>query len=143
MRKEADLTMWQDSQPPDFLRSARATLVAPSAALFLCLFASQAGILVLSPILVQVARDFDVSPSVVGQLRTITGLVAGVGALVLGRLAGRLPLRDLLRAGALLLAVGSVMSAVAPAFWFFALAQLPTGLALAVLLSAGVAAAAE
>jgi hypothetical protein len=50
---------------------------------------SQAGILVLSPILVEVAREFGVSTATVGQLRMVTGLVAGSGALLLGRLAGR------------------------------------------------------
>jgi len=62
---------------------------------------------------------------------------------VLGRLAGRVALRDLLIGGALLLAAGSLLSALAPTFWFLALAQVPLGVAVAILLSAGVAGAAE
>lgn len=131
------------SEPFALLRAARGFVVAPSAALFLCLFASQAGILVLSPILVEVAREFGVSTAATGQLRTITGLVAGSAALVLGRVAGRVSLRDLLIGGALLLAAGSLLSALAPTFWFLAVAQVPLGVGVAVLLSAGVAGAGE
>ena len=130
-------------EPGGFLQAARGFLVAPSVALFLCLFASQAGILVLSPILVEVAGEFDVSTAAAGQLRTVTGLVAGSTALVVGRLAGRLALRDLLIGGALLLAASSLLSALAPTFWFLALAQAPLGVAVAILLSAGVAGAGE
>jgi DHA1 family inner membrane transport protein len=130
-------------RPPGLARALRARLVAPAAALFLCLLAAQAGVLVLTPILLDVAADFDVSTALAGQVRTLTGLVAGLTALVLGRVAGRVPLRDLLAAGAILLAAGSALSAVAPSFAIFALAQVPTGVALAVLLSAGVAGASE
>ncbi len=140
------MTAAEDSEPLEpftLLRAARGFVVAPSAALFLCLFASQAGILVLSPILVEVAREFGVSTASAGQLRTVTGLVAGSGAFVLGRFAGRVALRDLLIGGALLLAAGSLLSALAPTFWFLALAQVPTGVAVATLLSAGVAGAGE
>jgi predicted MFS family arabinose efflux permease len=112
-------------------------------ALFLCLFASQAGVLVLSPVLVEIADDFGVSVATAGQLRSVTGLVAGAAALVLGRLAGRTPLRNLLMIGAAILAAASVLSAVAPAFWFLALVQIPAGVGLAVLLAAGVAGAGE
>lgn len=129
--------------PPGLVGALRRRLVAPAVALFLCLFAAQAGVLVLSPILVDVADDFGVSTAAAGQVRTVTGLVAGVTALLLGRIAGRLPLRDLLAAGALLLAVGAAVSAVAPSFAIFALAQVPTGIALAILLAAGVAGASE
>ena len=99
--------------------------------------------LVLSPLLVEIGRDLDVSTGTAGQLRTLSGLVAGVTALLLGRVARRLPLRDLLRLGALLLTLASVLAAVAPSFAILALAQLPTGIGLAILVSAGVAGAAE
>ncbi len=120
-----------------------ATLGAPSVVLFLCLFAAQASVLVLSPILVEVGRDLGVSTAAVGQLRTISGLVAAVTALLLGRVAGHVSLRDLLLAGCALLAFGCVLSAAAPTYAVLALAQIPTGVALAILLSAGVAGVAE
>lgn len=97
----------------------------------------------LSPILVEVARDLDVSTSAVGQLRAITGLVAGSAALLLGRIVPRLPLRDLLIVGAGLLVLGSVLSGAATGVLFLALAQAPIGLGVALLLSAGAAGAAE
>src|SRR5688572_18394033 len=79
--------------------------------LFLCLFANQAGVSVLSPILVAVARDFGVPTTTAGQLRTVSGVVAGLTALLVGRFASRIPLRTLLRYGLLALMVGSIASA--------------------------------
>jgi predicted MFS family arabinose efflux permease len=111
--------------------------------LFLALFASQAGVLVLTPVLVEVAREFDLSTAGTGQLRTISGGVAGVTALVLGRVAGRLPLRDLLLYGAGLLALGAALSAAAPTFWLLTLAQVPLAVAIAVLVAAGSAGAGD
>jgi predicted MFS family arabinose efflux permease len=125
------------------LAGVRVRLSAPAVALFLCLFAAQAGVLILSPILVAVAHDLDTSTATAGLLRAITGLVAGSSAVLLSRLARRFALRDLLLAGAALLALGSMLSAAAPSFWLLAVAQLPIGAALAILLTAGTAGAAE
>ena len=114
----------------------------PVIALFLCLFANQSGTLVLSPILVEVARDFDVSTAAAGQLRAISGVAAGTTALAIGMLARRAGLRRLILAGLSLLAAGCVLSAAAPAFAVLALAQVPVGVAVGVLLSSSVAGAA-
>jgi predicted MFS family arabinose efflux permease len=122
---------------------ARRRLTQPAVVLPLALLAGQAGLLVLSPILVEVAEDFDVSTAAAGQLRTVTGLVAGVAALAFGRLGRGVPLRDLMLAGAVLLAAGSLLSAAAPSFAVLAVAQVLIGLAVAVLVSAGAAAAGE
>ena len=117
--------------------------MAPAVVLFLALLAAQAAVLVLTPILVDVARDFGVSTSAAGQVRTLTGLVAGVSALAFGRVFRGVALRDLLLGGTALLALGSILSAVAPTFEVFVLAQVPIGVAVAVLVSAGAAAAGE
>src|SRR5215831_772833 len=93
------------------------------AILFLCLFAAQAGAIALSPVLVQVARDLDVSTAAAGQLRTIAGLVAGATALALGRWGARLGLGRQLLGGASLLALGSLMSAAAPGIVLLAVGQ--------------------
>src|SRR5262249_28181404 len=114
-----------------------------SAILFLCLFASQAGLIALSPVLAQVASDLDVSTATARQLRTASGLAAGTTALALAKLARRLSLRTLLVGGAGLLALGSLASAAAPSFAALALAQLPVGAAVAVLVTGATAAAAE
>jgi predicted MFS family arabinose efflux permease len=117
-----------------------ALLFSPANALFLGLFASQAGILVLSPILVDVARDFGVSTAVAGQLRLAAAPLAALVAVAVAR-AGVLPLRSLLSAGAALVAAGSVASAAAPTFELLALAQVPTWVGAAMLVAGGVAAA--
>ena len=62
---------------------------AVSIALFLCLFASQAALIAMSPVLTEAASDLHVSTAAAGQLRTITGLAAGITALMLGAVAGR------------------------------------------------------
>lgn len=114
-----------------------------SAILFTCLFAAQAALIALSPVLAQVASKLDVSTATVGQLRTVSGLAAGVTALGLGVVAGRLGLRRLLVAGSTLLVLGSLASAAAPGFAWLALAQVPVGVAVAVLVTGATAAAAE
>jgi len=114
-----------------------------SAVLFLCLFAGQAGAIALSPVLVEVARDLDVSTATAGQLRTVAGLVAGITALALGRLGARFPLSRQLLIGSLLLALGSLASAAAPSIGLLAAAQIPVGAGIAILTTAGTLAAAE
>lgn len=109
--------------------------------LSLVLFANQTATLVLSPILVDVAAAFDVSTATAGQLRSISGAVAGLSALTVGLWAGRLGLRRLLLAGLACLAAGVTLSALAPAFWVLAAAQVVLGLSLAILLSGAVAGA--
>jgi DHA1 family inner membrane transport protein len=116
---------------------------ATAATLGLCLAASQAALLVLTPILTSVASDFGVSTATAGQLRTVSGLTAGVTALLSGLLAARVGLRELVAAGVCLLAVGSGLSAVAPDFAVLALAQVPIGIGVGLTYSAAVAAVAE
>jgi len=110
--------------------------------LFLCLFAGQAAIIAISPVLPEVASDFRVSTATAGQLRSVSGLAAGIGALGMGGLAARLGLRDLLLSGLGVLAAGSLLSAAAPTFGVLVLAQVAVGAGLAVVLSGGLAAAA-
>src|SRR5262249_14044692 len=71
------------------------------------------------------------------------GLAAGITALALGAVAGRIGLGRQLLAGAALLGTGSLASAAAPSFELLALAQVPVGIAVAVLTTAGTLAAAE
>ena len=98
----------------------------------------------MSPVIVDVANDLDVSTAAAGQLRTVAGLAAGVVALAFGRLLhGRFGLGRLLVGGAGVLAAGSILSAVAPSFAVLALAQVPVGTGVALLTTAGTVAAAE
>src|SRR5262245_16979887 len=119
-----------------------ARLESPSVVLFLALFASQAGILVLSPILSEVASDFGVSIAMAGQLRILAAPLAALVALATGRALGRFSPRALLGVGSALLAVGLLASAAAPSFVLLALAQVPMWTGVAIMLAAGVAATA-
>jgi DHA1 family inner membrane transport protein len=123
--------------PPDGLRHAFAS---PSLVLFLAFVASQAGVLVLSPILSDVADDFGVSIAAAGQLRILAAPLAVVAALVAGRLLTRYSPRALLGTASVLLAVGSLASAAAPSFTLLALAQIPMWIGISMILAAGIAA---
>ena len=117
-----------------------ALFASPTVVLFLALFASQAGVLVMSPILARVAADFDVSIAAAGQLRILAAPFAAGVALLTGRALARYSPRALIGAGSALLAVGSLASAAAPTFVLLALAQVPMWGGIAMLLAAGVAA---
>ncbi len=116
---------------------------AVAVALFLCLFAAQAGLIVLTPVLSQVADDLDVSTATAGQLRTVSGLAAGLAAIALGTVARGLSLRRTIVAGAAGLALASLASAAAPSFAVLVFAQILLGLSVAALLIGGTVAAAE
>ena len=120
-----------------------ARLRRPSPVVFLCLFASQAAMLVLSPILPDVAREFGVSTATAGQLRSISGATGGLSAVLLAMAPRRPGLRELLSAGAALIALGSVLSAAAPSFAVLAAAQGVLGVGVGVLVAVGIAAAGE
>ena len=77
--------------------------------LLAALAASQAALVVLNPLLPDVARDLDVSIATAGQLRTVSGLAAGVAALATGLLATRIGLRGLLLGAIVILACGSLV----------------------------------
>jgi MFS transporter, DHA1 family, inner membrane transport protein len=121
---------------PDILRR-------PSVVLFAALFASQAALLVLSPILPELARELGVSIAAAGQLRTVSGATGGLTAIVLVLLARRPGLRTLLSAGAALVTAGSALSAAAPSFTVLAGAQSVIGVGVGLLIAAGIAAAGE
>src|SRR5215213_2795452 len=122
--------------------ASRRETAAISGVLFLCLFAAQAGLIALSPVLADVARDLDVSTAVAGQLRTVAGIAAGVTALAFGPVGRRVGLGGRLLAGSALVASGSAASAAAPSLALLALAQVPVGAGVAVLTTAGTVAAA-
>ncbi|MGZ6641847.1 MAG: MFS transporter [Solirubrobacteraceae bacterium] len=108
---------------------------------FIALFASQTGLLVLTPVLPDVARDLGVSTATPGGLRVASGLAGGAVALSLAAVGRRVGLRDLIACGLLLIALGSAVGAAAPTFAVLAVAQLAVGAGNATVLSAAVAAA--
>lgn len=116
---------------------------AVAGTLLAALAASQAALVVLNPVLPELAADFDVSVATAGQLRTVSGLVAGVTALAAGLLAARVGLRELLGGGLAILVLGSLASVAAPSFAVLALAQTLVGAGIGVTYSVAVAAVAE
>ena len=125
------------------MRSLRDILGRPSVVLFACMFASQAGLLVLSPILPDVAREFGVGTAAAGQLRTLSGATGGIAAVLLTLMPRRPALRTLLSAGAALVALGATLSAAAPSFTVLAVAQCAIGVGVGVLVAIALAAAGE
>jgi predicted MFS family arabinose efflux permease len=125
------------------MRALRTTLGRPSIVLFACMFASQAGLLVLSPILPELAREFGVSTAAAGQLRTLSGAAGGITAVLLALVPRRPGIRTLLSAGAALVTVGAGLSAAAPSFAALAAAQSVIGVGIGVLVAVGIAAAGE
>ena len=108
--------------------------------LFVALFSTQASLIALTPTLPQVAAEFGVSTAAAGQLRAVTGLVAGMVSIVLGAMRRRHALRSLLVTGLRLLALGSILSAAAPTFAVLAVAQVVIGAGVATVLASAVAA---
>src|SRR5215218_408331 len=111
-------------------------LTRPSPVLFLCLFVSQAALLVLSPVLPDVARDLGVSTASAGQLRSLSGFTGGATAVLLALAPRRPGSRELLTAGAALIAA-------APSFALLGAAQGVAGIGIGLLVAVGIAAAGE
>ena len=104
---------------------------------FLALFASQAGVLVMSPILARGRGRLGVSIAGQASCGSSRRRSPPVVALATGRALSRFSPRALIVAGSALLAVGSLASAVAPTFALLALAQVPMWGGIAMLLAAG------
>jgi MFS transporter, DHA1 family, inner membrane transport protein len=111
--------------------------------LLAALAASQAALVVLNPLLPDVAADLGISVATAGQLRTVSGLTAGVAALTAGLWATRVGLRGLLVGGVATLALGSLVSSIAPDFPVLVAAQVLVGFGIGISYSAAVAATAE
>lgn len=108
--------------------------------LFAALFAAQASILILSPTLPQIADEFRVSTAAAAQLRSVAGVTAALVALVLSVTGDRFRLGRLLAGGLALIGVGTMLSAIAPAFPLLLGAHVINGLGLAAVLSGALAA---
>ena len=106
------------------------------------MFAAQAGLLSLGPVLPDVAHEFGVSAAAAGQVRTLGGLAGGAAAVAVAVLGSRLGLRGMLIAGHLMLALGTLASAVAPNLAALAAAQAAVGAAAGLLIAGALAASA-
>ena len=126
---------------PAAVGSRPAVEIGPTVAvLFGCLFTVQASLVVLSPILPLIASDLRITVAAVGQLRTISGIVAAAIAVAMVLTDRRGSLREMLLAGLGLLVLGTLASALAPTFWVLAAAQVILGAGVALALSGALAA---
>jgi predicted MFS family arabinose efflux permease len=111
----------------------------PLVPLVLATLATQASIVVLAPIMVEIGRDLGASVSAIGQARTILAGTAAVTALAIGPLIDRIGVRPLILCGGALALAGDAAAAAAPSLLAFYLANAVVGLGVACLLSAGFA----
>jgi DHA1 family inner membrane transport protein len=116
-------------------------VVGPAPALFAAMFAGQAAVIAMGPVLDEVAAHFGVATATVGQLRTLSGLVATIVGFQVTGLAERIGLRAVLGAGTALLAVGALASAAAPSFVLLAAAHVLLGAAIGCIVAISTAAA--
>src|SRR5918992_2894707 len=82
--------------------------------LVLATLATQASIVVLAPIVVEVGDDLGASVSAIGQARTILAGTAALAALAIGPLIDRIGVRPLILWGGLLALAGAGATAAAP-----------------------------
>ena len=107
--------------------------------LVLATTATQASIVVLAPLLVEIARDLGASVSAIGVARSVLAGTAVAVSLAIGPLIDRIGVRPLIARGAGLALAGAVATAAAPSLGFFYAAHAITGAGVACLLSAGFA----
>lgn len=107
--------------------------------LVLATTATQASIVVLAPLVVEIGRDLGASVSAIGLARAVlSGVAVGV-SLAIGPLIDRIGVRPLIVRGAAIAFTGAVLTAAAPSLPFFYAAHAVTGAGVACLLSAGFA----
>jgi predicted MFS family arabinose efflux permease len=107
--------------------------------LVLATAATQASIVVLAPLLVEIGREFDASLGQVGLARSVLAGTAVAVSLAIGPLIDRAGVGPLIAAGGALAMAGAGIAAAAPSLPVFYLANLVTGAGVACTLSAGFA----
>jgi predicted MFS family arabinose efflux permease len=107
--------------------------------LVLATTATQASIVVLAPLLVEIGHSLDASVSAVGVARSVLAGTAFAGSLAIGPLIDRIGVRPLIVRGGALTLAGAVATAASPTLAIFYAAHVVTGLGVGCLLSAGFA----
>ena len=79
-------------------------------------FTSALNVTMLSPVLVHIADQFNISEAAAGQLATLTAASSGVTAVIVAPWIDRYPRGFWLRLECGLLAIGTIISAIAPNF---------------------------
>ncbi len=107
--------------------------------LVLATTATQASIVVLAPLLVEIGHSLGASVSAVGVARSVLAGTAFASSLAIGPLIDRIGVRPLIVRGAVLALAGAAATAAAPTLAVFYAAHVITGLGVGCLLSAGFA----
>jgi predicted MFS family arabinose efflux permease len=107
--------------------------------LVLATTATQASIVVLAPLLVEIGHTLDASVSAIGAARSVLAGTAFAASLVIGPLIDRIGIRPLIVRGAALALAGAAATAASPTLAAFYAAHVITGLGVGCLLSAGFA----
>lgn len=109
-------------------------------ALIVTMIVNQTGVVIISPLVVDIAEAFNVSVSAAAQLRTASALVSAVLAPFVGIASERLGSRPLIIGGLFGVGLAGLGSALAPTFGVLLAVQAAGGLGIAALLSMGYAA---
>jgi predicted MFS family arabinose efflux permease len=96
-------------------------------------FTTALNVTMLSPLIPDIAREFDVSESAAGQLATLTAGTSGIFAVVVAPWMDRYPRSFWFRFECILLAIGSLLAAVAPTFALMFLGRFLCGIGGAVI----------
>ena len=96
-------------------------------------FTSALNVTLLSPLIVQIANEFGVSEAAAGQLATLTAACAGLTGIVVAPWMDRYSRRFWFRLECSMLAVGTIISAIAPEFGWMFLGRILCGLGGAVI----------
>jgi predicted MFS family arabinose efflux permease len=106
-------------------------------------FAVTFNLFIIVPLLPEISDDFGVSIGIGGALAIAFSLIAALGGLVIGPLIDRSGRRFIILAGLVVFTAASVLSAMAPDFWFLVIARGIAGIGTAGLQSAVFAAVAD
>ncbi|TVR68679.1 MAG: MFS transporter [Sphaerobacteraceae bacterium] len=112
-------------------------------AVIITMMVNQTAVVIISPLAVEIARDFDVSVSLSGQLRTVSALLSALLAPFVGLMSDRLGRRPVMFLGLLSILTCGLASTVAPTFALLMAAQTIAGFGIASLLSSGYAVIAD
>lgn len=107
--------------------------------LVLATTATQASIVVLAPLVVEIGNDFGASVSAVGLARSVLSGTAVAVSLAIGPVIDRVGVRPLIVRGAAVAFLGALLTAAAPSLALFYAANAVSGVGVACLLSAGFA----
>lgn len=112
-------------------------------AVIITMTVNQTSIVIISPLAVAIADEFDVSVSLSGQLRTVSALISALLAPFVGIMSDRLGRKPIMMLGLLSILTFGLASTVAPTFALLMAAQSIAGFGIASLLSSGYAVVAD